>query len=676
MKPLTSIHHTIRILCLLGLLVICNISFNGCSGSNESFTPTPNNKPTKSLDIPEPALFIETPERLVGGEEIKFTLMRTEKIPLQELNIHLASSNSATFQLIKKNGESGGTDAKLSEVTDYNGRFQEDTTLPIKMKLDQDNGEKEATITITVQQAKKVLVKKNIHWVKDGININVRANSLIANDDSEVTLALTNIGNKPVDLKQVIIDGKCTDFGMNFMLENVSTEEANTTLGQVTGLGELGSGLNTQLTIRPCTTLQDQVAVGVKVTLSEKQDDNKKTQVITSIPLVFYNHKISQIKKQIYQLIGDHGDKLDSLQNSLSYEPGWLIACKAKLKEGVAMYKQLLSEFTAIQKSDAAFTPLISNLSYDHSRQMKKWKTDIKKIKLIQQGKPIEEISKRSTELQQELEKIPTIIQEQTKTVKNATNVKDITTTLLADYNRELPIEQQSIDGLHNYAKYITKELDTIKKSLNQQSRTMDVNPAKITDQVKAIERQAQSSLKGGFEKYKSTLSQQQDAPSSQPDLKEQKTRNQLASQLELQASTLDTWTKYIRDKQDENNIEEDTLYIVQAYEKIAKQALILAKAYFKDPNYQAGIHKCADLVAPIVREVDFLAQVYNNTTMQTSAINICRAAIGICKLLGKLPQTKALPQDHHVRWLGEIYQVTPTELAKVSKILQQYRQK
>lgn len=670
MKILTPIYHTMR---LFGLLVSYNIIFIACVGSSqESFAPTSRMNPTKNPSL-EPTLFIETPERIVGSEEIKFTLMRTSKIHLQELNISLISNNQAVFQLIKTNGESGGTNAKLAEVTNYNGRYQEDMTLPIKMKLNQENGEKESMVTITLQQAGHVLAKKDIHWVKDGINISLQADSLIVSDQNKITLTLANIANKSVNLEQVLIDAKCTNFGINFMLENVPSEKTNTSLDQVTRLKELGSHLNTQVIIRPYQPFANQIAVGLKVILLEKQAGDKDPQPIASIPLVFYTHKLLQIKKEIYQLIGEQGEQLDSLQNGIAHDMAWLITCLAKLEKGVEMYGQLLDQLTAVQRSDASFTPLISNLSYHHNRQRQKWQAIIKRIQELIQ---LDEATQKSKALQEELAKIPNIIQEKVVLAKHTPNIKDMTDMLLADYTRELPIEQQSIDGLRAYTEHIVQEFNSIENVLKLQNRMLDVNPSIITDQAQAIEGQTQSCLKEGFEKYRLMLLQQQNPPATQADLKEQASRNQLLNQLALQVSTLATWTKYIRDKQDENSIEENTLYIVQGYEKIASQALILAQAYFKDINYQGSVSKCADLVVGIATEAMFLAQVYNKEAMQTSANHTGKAAIEIYKILEKLEQNKKLPLNHHIKSENGNFQVWPSELAALRKMFKPQEKK
>lgn len=680
MRPLKSIYHTIRIVGLLGLLVVYSSGSAGCFSHEATSTPISNDfNPTQRIEPSATTLFIDAPDRMVGNKLLEFTPISPHTIPpLTELEVYLESSNNASFLLYGKDSKPCGPYAKLSDLTSYNDRYQKDMTLPVQMGLDQPNGEEKATVKITIQQHKqgtKVLIaQKTIHWVQDGINLSLKPNYYIASDQGEngkIIVSCTNIGNKPVDLTQVMINSQCTDFELekNFMLGNVSTQKVDLTLAQVTGLRELGSFLSTQVIISPCAPLKDQAAVGLMITLLED-----KTQEITSIPLIFCTDRMRQIKEAIYQLIGEHGEKLDSLQEGEPDKLGWLVTCKSRLAEGVATCEQLLHQLAAIQESNPYFGAIIRNLIPPYDARKKEWEAAIQKItQHIQKDTLIEKLTQRSIELQQELSKIPDTIQEKTKILQLTSNLKDITNMVLAGYNRELPVEQQSIHGLYQHATYLAQEFNTIKKTLGQQGRPMDVNPSVITNQVKAIERQAQCSLKGGFEKYKSTLWQQQDISFSQSDLTEQTTKNRLASQLWLQASTLGTWINYIRNKKDQSTIEEDILYIVQAYEKVAQQARILAKACSKDPDYPT-MYRCADLVSLIVHKVNIIAQSYNNNTIHTSTRNICETTSEIWKRLEKLKQIKGLPTGYRVRWAHRSHDVYPSKLTELNNLLKNYK--
>ncbi len=679
MKPLTSIHHKIRHLPLLILLVICNISFNGCSGSNESSLNEssisgPGNKLLMPApNLPKPAIFIYGPESFVGNQ-CKISLLRTEKIDLPAITILLKSNNKASFVFIKKNGEACGEIAKPLEVTDYTkDRYQDDMTQPIKLRLDKDNGEKEATITITILgNNNEVLAGKDIYWRKEGTSIFFQPDAFRSTDQEEVKVTITNTGNKPTDLSKLIINCKSTDEQV-FIIGNTSSETSNINLATATGVKDLDSHLSTQMSIRLLNPLEDQ-AVGLEVTLSEvtssKEKKDNTSPVIAKVPLLFYPHQIPQIKKEIYQQIGENGEKLDGfLQNSSSYELKYLTESLAKLEEGIKKFRGLSDKLANIAQNNPNFESLISNLRYDCERYIKRWELAIQRIEAVIQ---VEKMTERSQMLQQELETIPGIMQKKFRPLASESNIQNITDALIAPYHKDLALEEQSINGLLKRAQQIRQELASIQHLSNQQNKgASNSNLAPIDEQLKMIEAKSQTSLEDGFSLFKSILLQQQNATLDQLEWKEKEQNEQMDArydQLKLQATVLDQWSKYIR-TQNQKNINEHALYIEESYVWVANKMLKLARAYHAK-KYSGNVLKCTNVVnSTIIPESLLLPKITELDKMKELANIIIDAAIKINQILE--PTRKHFPFIQQLDWEPGKFHIKEHISEKLSKNLE-----
>jgi hypothetical protein len=181
--------------------------------------------------------------------------------------------------------------------------------LPLSLKVDNPHGESEATVTVTINQGKIILVNQSVSWENQGVSLDINLKNLVEKDISfsDQAILTADIKNKGVAINTDKIKFRLVnDKGIKFKVGNLSASDIILTdLNSLVEKSQLAEKELASFTVQQVHNPQD--VYGADLTLEFLDDKGD----------LLYKKELTWVDTRKVQAIKETANKLDVIEQEI-----------------------------------------------------------------------------------------------------------------------------------------------------------------------------------------------------------------------------------------------------------------------------------------------------------------------------------------------------------------------
>lgn len=571
--------------------------------------------------------------RLVGDQEGSFQIRSQVPINLDGLDVTLEGDNGTTFQISYLDGQSVGSQASLSKITEYTDISTKDETKSINIRINEKNGQKKASLNIIVKRGATEIASKKVDWVDKGVGLGIKLEGTVLYDMLPLNIDIKNTTKQPIDLRNVKV--KLTNTAnISFTLGNYSGDSIDKTLAEITGQNELRGQTLFRTSLQANTPVGSNIATGLTLTLLDSKDE-----IIDQAYFLYYGRDIL-LEIEMGKILDGNEIQFNQKLTKIKDDLGSLAYLVTTLQNWIMVFKNRSAKIMEIRDIDPNFGPLVSGQLMVQADSIKQWSRfeQITQSAILPLSNNEELLLAWHNRVLQEVEEIKKKMDSSTEDLQNVNSVVDIFNFLLAGHNGSKDIHEQSIKALYSYYKDKIEET----KSLLIHQGIEDFNPASDdTESIKklkvlyknmvadlsGIQAKAQEAFDAGFKKFNNIFIQQQNEFNPQKG-DDQKKIDDGIRMLKIQKRVLRRW-KHLADYEPDLIPGADAIQdnLAKLYQIFAEKNLLFARKVYKRTD-AGNLIKVAELAVETAKDSFEISQTRKSQLSLEAASKTHDAAI------------------------------------------------